>query len=213
MLDVNNFDAIRISLASPEAIRAGRTAKSPSRRRSTTARSSRSTAGSSASASSVRPRTGSATAASTSGSGTPAPSATSAALKSRAPRFAASAWATSSWPRRLRISGMSRARRAGSGLLLDISPRNLERVLYFASYLVTEVDEEAQGAAHCTRSTTSTAETDRRARGQGARTSSTNSSERLGVSSLEHQRVEQESGAQRSKSSARSDLAALEDRA
>ena len=30
------------------------------------------------------------------------------------------------------------------GLLLDISPRNLERVLYFASYLVTEVDEEAQ---------------------------------------------------------------------
>src|SRR5688572_4861256 len=28
------------------------------------------------------------------------------------------------------------------GLLLDISPRNLERVLYFASYLVTGVDEE-----------------------------------------------------------------------
>src|SRR5918992_5103981 len=28
------------------------------------------------------------------------------------------------------------------GLLLDISPRNLERVLYFASYLVTTVDEE-----------------------------------------------------------------------
>jgi DNA-directed RNA polymerase subunit beta' len=27
------------------------------------------------------------------------------------------------------------------GLLLDISPRNLERVLYFASYLVTDVDE------------------------------------------------------------------------
>jgi DNA-directed RNA polymerase subunit beta' len=33
------------------------------------------------------------------------------------------------------------------GLLLDISPRNLERVLYFASYLVTQVDEEAQTAA------------------------------------------------------------------
>ena len=30
------------------------------------------------------------------------------------------------------------------GLLLDISPRNLERVLYFASYLVTEVDVEAR---------------------------------------------------------------------
>jgi len=30
------------------------------------------------------------------------------------------------------------------GLLLDISPRNLERVLYFASYLITEVDIEAR---------------------------------------------------------------------
>jgi DNA-directed RNA polymerase subunit beta' len=30
------------------------------------------------------------------------------------------------------------------GLLLDISPRNLERVLYFASYIVTEVDEKAR---------------------------------------------------------------------
>jgi len=33
------------------------------------------------------------------------------------------------------------------GLLLDISPRNLERVLYFASYLVTYVDDEAKQAA------------------------------------------------------------------
>ena len=31
------------------------------------------------------------------------------------------------------------------GLLLDISPRNLERVLYFASYLVTAVDDEKRG--------------------------------------------------------------------
>ena len=30
------------------------------------------------------------------------------------------------------------------GLLLDISPRNLERVLYFAQYLVTRVDEDAR---------------------------------------------------------------------
>jgi len=29
------------------------------------------------------------------------------------------------------------------GLLLDISPRNLERVLYFASYIITHVDDEA----------------------------------------------------------------------
>ncbi|GIS64679.1 MAG: hypothetical protein CM1200mP3_09270 [Chloroflexota bacterium] len=28
------------------------------------------------------------------------------------------------------------------GLLLDLSPRNLDRVLYFAQYLVTEIDEE-----------------------------------------------------------------------
>jgi DNA-directed RNA polymerase subunit beta' len=33
------------------------------------------------------------------------------------------------------------------GLLLDISPRNLERVLYFASYLVTEVSEEERESA------------------------------------------------------------------
>jgi DNA-directed RNA polymerase subunit beta' len=33
------------------------------------------------------------------------------------------------------------------GLLLDISPRNLERVLYFASYLVTGIDEEARADA------------------------------------------------------------------
>jgi len=32
------------------------------------------------------------------------------------------------------------------GLLLDITPRNLERVLYFASYIITHVDEEARAA-------------------------------------------------------------------
>ncbi len=32
------------------------------------------------------------------------------------------------------------------GLLLDISPRNLERIIYFAAYLVTEVDDEAKQA-------------------------------------------------------------------
>ena len=30
------------------------------------------------------------------------------------------------------------------GLLLDVSPRNLERVIYFAQYMITEVDEEAK---------------------------------------------------------------------
>ena len=33
------------------------------------------------------------------------------------------------------------------GLLLDITPRNLERVLYFAQYIITHVDEEAKARA------------------------------------------------------------------
>ncbi len=33
------------------------------------------------------------------------------------------------------------------GLLLDLSPRNLERVLYFAQYIITHVDEEARKRA------------------------------------------------------------------
>ncbi len=33
------------------------------------------------------------------------------------------------------------------GLLLDISPRNLERVLYFAQYMITQVDEQAKKRA------------------------------------------------------------------
>ena len=33
------------------------------------------------------------------------------------------------------------------GLLLDLSPRNLDRVLYFAQYLITHIDEEARGRA------------------------------------------------------------------
>ncbi len=36
----------------------------------------------------------------------------------------------------------SKATPSRLGLLLDISPRNLERVLYFAQYLVMEVDED-----------------------------------------------------------------------
>src|SRR5207253_1869213 len=32
------------------------------------------------------------------------------------------------------------------GLLLDLSPRNLERILYFALYVVTHIDEEARQA-------------------------------------------------------------------
>ena len=76
--------------------------------------------------------------------GTRASSATSAASRSRARRSAASAWATSSWPARSATSGTSRARPSRLGILLDISPRNLERILYFALYIVTGVDEETR---------------------------------------------------------------------
>ena len=55
-----------------------------------------------------------------------------------------SGWATSSWPARSATSGTSRARPSRLGILLDISPRNLERVLYFAKYIVTWVDEDAR---------------------------------------------------------------------
>jgi DNA-directed RNA polymerase subunit beta' len=33
------------------------------------------------------------------------------------------------------------------GLLIDLSPRNIERVLYFSSYVITSVDEKARGEA------------------------------------------------------------------
>src|SRR5206468_1986400 len=33
------------------------------------------------------------------------------------------------------------------GILLDISPRNLERILYFALYIVTHIDEDARKRA------------------------------------------------------------------
>ena len=35
------------------------------------------------------------------------------------------------------------------GLLLDISPRNLEQVIYFAKYVITQVDEEKRDEAIC----------------------------------------------------------------
>ena len=42
---------------------------------------------------------------------------------------------------------MSKGTPSRLGLLLDLSPRNLERVIYFAQYMVTEVDEELRRAA------------------------------------------------------------------
>ena len=91
----------------------------------------------SASASLAPRRTGSATAANIRESATRARSATNAASRSRAPRCAASAWAISSWPRRFRTSGTSRASRRRMGLLLDISPARAGKgAVLCASYIV-----------------------------------------------------------------------------
>ena len=49
-----------------------------------------------------------------------------------------SAWATLSWPRPSATSGTSKGIPSRIGLMLDISPRLLEKVLYFASYIVTD---------------------------------------------------------------------------
>ena len=128
MIDINNFDAIKIGLASVEAdpVLVAR-ARSPSRRPSTTGRSSPRRTVSSASASSVPPRTGSATAASTSASATRASSASAAASRSRAPRCAASAWGTSTWRPRSRTSGSSRACRRASATCSTWRPRSSRR--------------------------------------------------------------------------------------
>ena len=42
---------------------------------------------------------------------------------------------------------MSKGTPSRLGLLLNLSPRNLDRVIYFAQYLVTEVDDKLRGAA------------------------------------------------------------------
>src|SRR5512132_3255252 len=83
--------------------------------------------GSSASASSVRPRTGSATAASTSASATRASSASAAAWRSRGPRCAVSAWATSTSLPRSATSGSSRVSPAASATCSTWLPRSSRR--------------------------------------------------------------------------------------
>ena len=59
-------------------------------------------------------------------------------------RCAASAWATSTSPRPSATSGSSRACPSRIGYLLDMAPKELEKVLYFAASIVTWVDDEAR---------------------------------------------------------------------
>ena len=51
---------------------------------------------------------------------------------------AASAWATSSWPRRSPTCGSSRGCPSRIGQLLDMSLRELEKILYFEEYVVLD---------------------------------------------------------------------------
>ena len=60
------------------------------------------------------------------------------------PRCAVSGWATSSWPPPSRTSGTSRACPSRLGYLLDLAPKDLEKIIYFAAYMVTWVDNEGR---------------------------------------------------------------------
>ncbi len=65
-------------------------------------------------------------------------------------RCGASAWATSSSPCRWRTSGSSRRCRSPMGNLLDITLRDLEKVIYYSNYIVIEPGKqevEAEPAA------------------------------------------------------------------
>ena len=62
----------------------------------------------------------------------------SAALKSRRPRCAASAWATSTWPRPRAHIWFLKSLPSRLGLVLDMTLRDIERVLYFEAYVVTD---------------------------------------------------------------------------
>ena len=134
--------------------RSGRTARSRSRRPSTTAPSSRRRTGSSARRSSVRPGTGSATAASTSASASRASSASAAASRSPAPRCAASGWATSSWPRPVTHIWYFKGVPSRLGYLLDLAPKDLEKIIYFAAYVITVGQRGRSATTTCRRSRT-----------------------------------------------------------
>ena len=147
MFELTNLDSIQIGMASAGADPAsGATARLASPKPLTTAPSSPSATACSASASSDPPRTGSATAASISASSsrTRTRSATSAACRSPAPRCAASAWATFSWPRPVSHIWYFKGIPSRMGMLLDISPRTLEKVLYFANFIVLDPGDSNQ---------------------------------------------------------------------
>ena len=70
-----------------------------------------------------------------------------AVLKSPAPRCVASGWVTSSSLPPLPTSWYFKGVPSRLGYLLDIAPKDLEKVIYFAAYMVTDVDEEGRSEA------------------------------------------------------------------
>ena len=55
-----------------------------------------------------------------------------------------SGWATSSWPRPVTHIWYFKGVPSRLGYLLDLAPKDLEKIIYFASYVVTSVDAEAR---------------------------------------------------------------------
>src|SRR6476469_4550617 len=141
MFDVNNFDAIRISLASPEAIKSwsyGEVTKPETINYRT-----------------LRPEFGGLFCERIFG---PQQDWECACGKYKRIRFKGVIEVTRAKVRRERMGHIELAAPVSHiwyvkgtpsrlGLLLDISPRNLERVLSFATYIVTSVDEERRAQA------------------------------------------------------------------
>ena len=109
--DVTNFDALRISLANAEDVR-GWSRGEVKKPETINYRHAQAREGRPVLRKNLRPDEGlgGAPAASTSACASRASCASAAAWRSRAARCAASAWATSNWPRRSATSGTSRAR-------------------------------------------------------------------------------------------------------
>ena len=141
-MEVNEFDAIRISLASPDQILEwshGEVTK-PETINYRTLRPEHDGC-----RASVRPATG---------LGSPRAASTSALVT----RASSAISAASRWRTRVRRERMGHIKLASPvshiwyvkgvpsrlGLLLNVSPRNLERVIYFAQYIITHVDEDTR---------------------------------------------------------------------
>src|SRR5262249_44202693 len=111
---------------------------------STTARSSRKRTACSARRSSVPRGTGSAIAVSTSGSGSRASSVNAVASRSLAPRYGGGGRGPTTRPPPAPPTRSLKAAPSRLGYLLDLAPKDLEKIIYFAAYLITSVDTDAR---------------------------------------------------------------------